>query len=310
MKRNLKYLSLLALMIPILLLTGCLEGESITSDIRIIDTSGNANGIDTTGGSLDVNLTNEEIVSKDYANAIAHGDIVGHDTWSKVGYNDDIGVALEDLWEMSTQYVFPTIAQQMRVVSSDDINDKVGGNGALSVYIIYLDDSYVEHEEIITLNGTTPVNTIASNIYRINYFRLYSTGSTGVAAGNISLTSLDGVTTYAYISAGYTIDRTAVYTVPDGIELFITSITYTSTDAAKGVRFILKTTYDDVINQGLTAGTFFVQISEVALYNSAISRTFEFPQKIPEHTDIKVSVVSSQTGSVGVVYIRGWEEII
>lgn len=61
--KRLKLIIIPLLMIPIILLTGCLPGESYDSNVRIIDTTGNANGVDTTGGSLDVNITGGSVTA-------------------------------------------------------------------------------------------------------------------------------------------------------------------------------------------------------------------------------------------------------
>jgi len=42
--------------------------------------------------------------------------------------------------------------------------------GAFAVFCKYLDDTFAEHEEIIILNGTTPVPTVNLDYYRVNGF--------------------------------------------------------------------------------------------------------------------------------------------
>lgn len=248
------------------------------------------------------------VSTQNYLYSIAEGLIPDHESWSKIGYNPNIGVTEEDLWGISAPYVFPAAAIQMEVVSSDNTQDKAGGTGALTVYIEYLDINYIEHNTSVTLNGTTPVNTSVSNIFRVNHFRVATTGTGGKAVGNLSLRSVGGVTTYSYIQAGYTRARNVIYTVPDGKTLYVTTIAFSCTDAAKGVRFTTRATYDNVTGQVLTPGIFFIAYNEVVLQNNSYVRELTMPTRLPEHTDIKVSVISTQAGAIGTCSLAGWLE--
>lgn len=250
-----------------------------------------------------------QVSSQDYLYSIAEGDIAGHEPWAKTGYNPNIGVTEEDMWGISTSYVFPTAEIQMEVVSSDNTQDLPGGTGALTVYIGYLDASYAEHSTTVILNGTTPVNTAVNNIFRVNNFRVSSTGTGGKAVGNLSLRSVGGAVTYSFIQAGYTRARNICYTVPDGKTLFVTTIAFSCTDAAKGVRFTTRATYDNVCGCSLTPGIFFMAYNEVELQNTAYVRQLDMPTKLPEHTDIKVSVISAQAGAIGTCSLSGWLEV-
>lgn len=78
----------------------------------------------------------------------------------------------------------------MRFVSSS-ANDTLAGTGIQKIHIHYLDSNYVSHEEIVNMNGTTPANTVATDIFRINSMHATQVGSLEVSAGNISLQKLD-----------------------------------------------------------------------------------------------------------------------
>ena len=53
-------------------------------------------------------------------------------------------------------------------LASTSANDTAAGTGIRKVRIHYLDADHVPHEEVVTLNGLTAVNTVATDIYRIN----------------------------------------------------------------------------------------------------------------------------------------------
>jgi len=243
-----------------------------------------------------------------YTYDIAEGNISGHTPWTKTGYNPNVGTTQETVWSYSTEYVFPAAAMQMEVVSSDNTQDKPGGTGALSVYMVYLDGNYIEHTETLTLNGTTAVPTVATDIYRVNNVRCASVGTGGKPVGNITLRGVGGGSTYSYMLAGYTRARNSVYTVPAGKTLFINSIMFSCADATKGVRFINQATYDNMADTILTPGIFFMPYTEATLYNNVMVKVLEVPTKLPEKTDIRVSVISGQAGALADVQLKGWLE--
>lgn len=123
----------------------------------------------------------------------------------------------------------------MRIVSSS-ANDTLAGTGMRKVHIHYLDSNYVPHEEIVNLNGLTPVNTVATDIFRVNYMHSQEVGSLAVAAGNVSLQNIGGTVTYSVNQAGFNVARQAIYTVPDGVNGYI-SHWQASSGATTGTHF-------------------------------------------------------------------------
>lgn len=84
---------------------------------------------------------------------------------------------VKDLWAGPTaNYVFPTVGQQMRFVSTS-ANDTLSGTGVQKMHIHYLDSNYVPHVETVDMNGTTPVNTVATDIFRINSMHAMQVGT-------------------------------------------------------------------------------------------------------------------------------------
>ena len=287
-------LALAAILVFCLVMSGCTQDEPGYSVV-----------VDSDGDELEIVAGEVSVSASDYLYDVAEGNIPGHYPWSKTGFNPNVGTTEETVWSYSTQYEFPGSAMQMEVVSSDNIADVPGSTGCLGVTIYYLDGSYTEHSEVVILTGTTPVLTTHNNIYRINSFRCSNVGTDGVPAGNITLRGAGGGTVYSYILAGYTGARNIVYTVPDDMTLYITSVMYSCADATKGVRFINQANYDDVPG---VPRSFFLPYGEVTLYNTAIYRPLELPTVFPEHTDIKVSVISTQAGAMADVVLRGWLE--
>jgi len=87
----------------------------------------------------------------------------------------------------ATTYNEPTTNAQ-RSLASSSANDTAAGTGARQVRITYFDASLNgPYTETVTLNGTTAVATVASNICFIDRLDVVSVGSGSVNAGTITL---------------------------------------------------------------------------------------------------------------------------
>lgn len=205
------------------------------------------------------------------------------------GRNLVVNNTLEDAWDGPTSlYVFPTTPIQMRVVSSS-VNDTLAGTGTQKLEIHYLDTDYLEQTEIVNMNGTTPVNTVATNILRINRVHTKQIGTNGTPVGNISVTNTAGTVTYGYLTAGLNIARQAIYTVPAGKTLYVTK--WQASSGSTGNHFcqtVLRATSEYGVR---LPGVFLVQ-DEVGTQNGAIEIDYAIPLVMPEKTDIRISNVS------------------
>ena len=100
--------------------------------------------------------------------------------------------------------------------------------------MLYLDDDLNEAIEIVTLNGTTPVLTQATDIRFVNL--VYSLD--GPAARTVTAT--EGGVTHVVIGTGQVQFNGAVYRVPASRRLMLTSMYAGSTSATADARVVLK----------------------------------------------------------------------
>lgn len=265
-----------------------------------------------TGVEKNVTFTGKgiRVCSQDYLLAVAEGDIPNHIPWSKIGYRAASGSGVEVAVSpqlASSEYIFPTVAQTMKIVSSQ-ANDNASGTGARTVLITYLDGSYVEHKVTVTLEGATPV-VFAANAFRIQSVRVVTVGSNNAAVGNLSITNNAGDVTYGYVRAGKTRQRQCIWTVPANRELYITQVIFSAANmgSTKYARFTLKATYDDHNLLSLPA-EFFHPLHEVALMNNTYFQQLLPPIKLTSRVDLKVTAETNDTAAVLSCELRGWSE--
>ena len=271
-----------------------------------------ATPLDVNINGVDIEDSRLSVMSKDYFVGVSEGDIVGHTSYTKLGYNADVDTTEEDIWTQGGIYIFPTAEQQMELVSSSVEDDPVkadtsAGTGIWSVRIYYLDDAYTAKTEDINLNGTGVVTTVASDIFRVNALRALTCGTGAKAAGTIVIRNLADTPVYRDIFTGYTRGRGAIYTVPVDKTLYITSIAVSSgySTVGKNVRWTARSDFDDISG---TVSMMFAPFFEIQTQDSAFQRVFEIPVKIPAKSTFKISAIGDSDNSVCTASIRGWEE--
>lgn len=246
--------------------------------------------------------------AKPYGFDIAQKNVAGHLPFSKIGFNPDVDADEEDLWSVGGKYIWPAAEQGMELVSSS-ANDAAEGTGARTVYIEYLDSDFVQHTEIITLNGVTPVPTVATDIYRINYFWVLTAGSGKVAAGNIDIRNLADTPIYSRIPVGLTRARNIIFTVPAATCLYISQITY-SIGSSKGNvfgRFSLRANYNELTDEA--TGVMY-PYSEVGVDSASFTIEYTVPMRFCTGVDLIVAVQGDATNADAVCscQFRGWTE--
>lgn len=274
---------------------------SIFSSVYLRDDAGAAYGVKHVNNKIRTS-------SMSYLYDIAEGNVAGHTPFAKLGYNDDVGATEEDIWTSGGLYPFMAAASALEVVSSSS-NDTVAGTGVQKVRVSYLDADYSAQSQILDMNGATPVALTDTTVLRVNSMRATQVGAGGVAAGLITCRLVGGAATvYRSIVAGFTRGRGAVYTVPLGKALYITSIVVSSgyTTTGKLVRWTARAQVDD------TAPTvripFFQPFFEVMTQDNSFHRNFEMPIVIPATADLRISATSNGAGSFCSCALRGWLE--
>lgn len=240
------------------------------------------------------------------------GIIAGRYPFRALGYNGNVNGTREDMWTVGGDYVFPTVAQQVKIVS-DSASDTAAGTGARTVDIHYLNFALEEKEYTFTMNGITAVNG-PTDVYRVNYFEVMTVGTGNVAAGNIIITNMAGNETYGKIEANSNVALQAVFTIPtqtaEGKPIgsgYITGwdVGVAGSTAGKAIIAWLRVTANK--HADLTTGVFhFKDITMVSDGSSPMEMVV--PIRCPAGADIKISIIGQTTNNVCAGHFEGWLE--
>lgn len=184
--------------------------------------------------------------------------------------------------------------QAQRSLVSTSINDaNPAGSGARIVRVCFLNNAYVRKIEDVALNGTTPVNMVATDVRYIEYMRVIA-GT--VAAGTISLKTLvaGGGTNICQINSATEETFMAHHYVPAGMTCLILGWSAIVNDDVnmklKGQTFIGGNTVD--VNLDLDNSGAITPPGRVIL-----GRKFDGGMMQSEKTYIRLTATPGQTAS-------------
>jgi hypothetical protein len=213
-------------------------------------------------------------------------------------FSDRTTSALTEVVMERSTYVVQTTGAQRSIVSSS-ASDSSAGTGARQVQITYLDAALSSYlTETITLNGTTAVNTVATNICHIQTAEIISVGSGGVPAGTISLktATAGGGTNILTINPGNNQYYGARLFIPVNKLAYITGISagHNGTTVGSGALFRLL-----INNPTLTTGPLIQRSDFVRLYgqSSTFSRVYQSPIAITGPSLVQLYFTPETTSS-------------
>ena len=197
-----------------------------------------------------------------------------------------------------TTYTEQTTNAQ-RSIASASANDTSAGTGARTVTITYLDSTGAgPYTETVTLNGTSYVNTVATDICFIESIVVATVGSTGSNVGILTLkaATAGGGATIWTVNATNNRTLAARHYVPLGKTALITglSTSHNGTTVGSGGVFILNMR---MLNSSVAPD---VQVSDfVRLYgqSSTFARSYTSPIKVVGPARVQCYVTPETTSS-------------
>lgn len=213
---------------------------------------------------------------------VARGQVPYHSAVNIFGYQSTIGTGTPiTVWENATEYVFPTVAAQLSIVSTS-----ASDTSALSVTISGLDANYNLLSETIALNGLTAVTSVNSYL-RVNNVVCANGNNVGV------ITFKQSSNIVAQINAGIGRSQNSWYTVPTGYTLYIRYVNVYSNENGGGSNY---SNFRVQINNRATGASYI-------LLQAAFSPTYIADRVIPfayqQQIDIRWQV-SAGTGTTPV----------
>ena len=214
---------------------------------------------------------------------IAQSKMYDNEAVNIFGFNRVVGTSFETLWNDGGDYVFPTSAVTMDLVSTS-------ASDTMSVLVTGLDANYNEISETVTLTGTVAVTTSASFL-RINSAIILSGSNVG------GITISNGGTTYGFIEAELGTTQSCIYTVPADRSLYLFRIDFNSAT-------VNPNKYLTVRNKLRSDAGRILHVAEATFATSQVSYDRQVPFKITEKTDFQFQAKSSSGTNEVAVFVE------
>ena len=232
----------------------------------------------------------------DFHTEVSKGLVPKHSLIHKFGHNLDIdtGTDPETVWSTGGLYAFPSLADTLKIISSDVDDNGTGTTGALTIKVQGLDANYDVIEEDFTLNGQTAV-TGSKEFLRVYRAFVTSAGSSEWNEGVITINNSDDSITLASIPAEHGQTHMAVYTIPRNYKGYLTSFSGAMSKAIPSASIVLEMVFRKNgvkrIKQNIAIDT---------TGSTSFIKYFDCPLLIEEKTDIYVNAKEVSANNSGV----------
>jgi hypothetical protein len=218
---------------------------------------------------------------------VARGKARGAEVRNIFGQNDAQTTDFRAVWELSnsTDYVFPSTAQIMRVASDDVLDANV------QILIKGLDADYLEISEVVTLTDTTTVPGSVLKDTTQQFFRINDVVTVGtqnlLTTSTLTVQNITQTTVFGQIDNGHGRNQASIYTVPANCEFYLYRLDGFSADDSnppqeKAAKFRNVVALSSGIVLRVATTEFFNQMN--------IQRRFPF--KYSEKTDIQLQMAT------------------
>lgn len=240
-----------------------------------------------------------------FEHEIARGNVRGAYPMSTYGQVVTAGTVSQTLVRSQDGTVLNVPAGIQMQVASTDAADAAAGTGVRSIVIVYLNGTLDTSVEVVTLNGTTPVNTVATDIRWVQNIYAATVGSGGKSVGTINV-SASGVV-YGRMAPSHRAGTNSFFRVPRGKRFYINAIYGGSASgtAATSALMEMVSTEIDGLNQQETG--LFYSTAGIALQDN--STTMSLPMPLPVSSGQIVGlIVSTDKGATVAGGLIGWVE--
>ncbi len=247
-------------------------------------------------------------LSMDYHQAIAQGVFPDHVLFGGFGDRSALSTATtgDDIWSgTATTIPIPAAAGEQMTLVSTSANDTAAGSGVRTVDVHGLDTNGNPQTEVVTLNGTTPVNTVRTD-WRFNQgIHTNSIGTPYTAAQGVITIYKTGfaATIYNQIAVGGNVSQNSSRMVPNGKTFYLATGHVTAgSNKPVAIRLRATSTLEDSLCD-------FFQFKDLfLLIDSALPIRYLLPLKFPSLCIIKATAYSATAGGDASFSYRGWYE--
>ena len=247
--------------------------------------------------------------TRDFALEVAKGNIPGHSAVNKFGRAPDgIQTTATDIWDRAdaaaTQQIWiaPTAARIHAIASNSDLDGKTAAPSSVGMRTIEVTGlqtwGIAETSETVTLDGTTPVNTVSSYVI-IHRMKMLTHGTSGPNVGTITATAAaPDSTVTAQIDPDTGQTEMSIYGIPSTQKAYMTSFDVNAHNTGNPST-VIEVDFDMLVNEhpdvDETAAAFIIKanMGMIMTGSTIFTKNFEPPLEIAGPAIIKFQAIST-----------------
>ena len=238
-------------------------------------------------------------------NDIARGYVPGAVRFGSFGERELVGETSNQIIWSNGAFSSPHPTGIRISVVSTSGNDSSAGTGIRTLEIHYLDNNLDEQVETITMTGTTPVLTVATNIRFINLVHMITFGALAHAAGNITFTNNGN--NYAEILAGNAVQFSSARMVPRGKVFYLSGATAGSVSGSAAAKVLIRLAANSYSGNIFNNPFALVPYGSISVQDNTVAFNFPVPFKFISGVVVALLASSDKSCTVsGSIY--GWLE--
>jgi hypothetical protein len=240
-----------------------------------------------------------------YEHEIARGNVRGAYPYSAYGKLTTSGAVTDVLVrdDDGTTLVVPQ-GVQLSLVSTS-ANDAAAGTGARTVVVEYLNGDLDYSFEMVALNGTTPVLTLATDVRWVQAVHVATAGSGGKAAGDITATN--GGVTYLKILVGERTTHNSFTRVPRQRRLFVTQMYAGASSGSSASRVKVEAVSTQINGLDQSETGLFYKVAGIALQDGSATLALTSPFPVNAGQIFGFVATSDKAATITTGYM-GWIE--
>lgn len=237
-----------------------------------------------------------ELTGSSYLREVARGNVVGGEIFSAFGERTTSGAETNRvIWPNGVFSIPAASGVQMSIVSTS-ADDAADGTNIRTIDIHYLDINLDPQTERVTLNGLTPVLTVATDIRFIQCVHIVTFGTTASAAGDIIISN--GGTTYSQIAAGAVRCSSSARMVPRGKRLLVTGAVGSSISGTGQARAVIRLCTTELTSQSFVYPLILIPHASIGVQDGAVSHNFDTPFIINEGNIIAMTHTTDKSATI------------
>lgn len=199
------------------------------------------------------------------------------------------------IWPNGAFSIPPSSGVQMSIVSTSTA-DAAAGTGIRTARIHYLDADLAVQTEDVTLNGTTPVLTVATDIRFIQCFHALTVGSGAKAAGEI--TASHSGTTYSQVATGTLRCSSSARMVPAGKRCLLMGAAGSSISGTSAARVEIRIVSTELYGNQYSDPMLLFPQGSICCQDGGIALAFPVPQPFSEGAVIAMTATTDKAATI------------